>query len=144
MQSVQAVCSREDIQESNKCSLWLSELVLAVAARLNGSATAAEGSLVLGIESSCDDTGVAVVRASDGAILGQVRLLPGPQVQHSKASFVRLFPAFALACLCSPVLQCHTAEGCTKCVRAHTVRQEGSAVLTQVRLPHRTFGHPVN
>ena len=28
-------------------------------------------SLVLGIESSCDDTGVAVVRASDGAILGQ-------------------------------------------------------------------------
>ena len=26
--------------------------------------------LVLGIESSCDDTGVAVVRASDGAILG--------------------------------------------------------------------------
>ena len=28
-------------------------------------------SLVLGIESSCDDTGVAVVRASDGVILGQ-------------------------------------------------------------------------
>ena len=27
--------------------------------------------MVLGIESSCDDTGVAVVRASDGAILGQ-------------------------------------------------------------------------
>ncbi len=26
---------------------------------------------MLGIESSCDDTGVAVVRASDGAILGQ-------------------------------------------------------------------------
>ncbi len=26
---------------------------------------------MLGIESSCDDTGVAVIRASDGAILGQ-------------------------------------------------------------------------
>ncbi len=26
---------------------------------------------MLGIESSCDDTGVAVVRASDGVILGQ-------------------------------------------------------------------------
>ncbi|BDA44870.1 tRNA N6-adenosine threonylcarbamoyltransferase [Coccomyxa sp. Obi] len=30
-----------------------------------------KGGLVLGIESSCDDTGVAVVRACDGAILGQ-------------------------------------------------------------------------
>lgn len=34
-------------------------------------AGASKGGLVLGIESSCDDTGVAVVRASDGAILGQ-------------------------------------------------------------------------
>ncbi len=33
----------------------------------------ASDALVLGIESSCDDTGVAVVRASDGAILGQAR-----------------------------------------------------------------------
>lgn len=35
---------------------------------------------MLGIESSCDDTGVAVVRASDGAILGQA--VTG-QVAHS-------------------------------------------------------------
>ena len=30
-----------------------------------------EDELVLGIESSCDDTGVAVLRVSDGKILGQ-------------------------------------------------------------------------
>ena len=35
---------------------------------------------MLGIESSCDDTGVAVVRASDGAILGQAVT---DQVAHS-------------------------------------------------------------
>ena len=27
--------------------------------------------LVLGIESSCDDTGIAILRASDSAVLGQ-------------------------------------------------------------------------
>ena len=47
--------------------------------------------LVLGIESSCDDTGVAVVRASDGAILGQavtgqVYPLPVSQAHRSYQS----------------------------------------------------------
>ena len=88
--------------------------VSAVAARLDGSAAAAEGALVLGIESSCDDTGVAVVRASDGAILGQVRLLSwptGPVPPYSAFPSLLALPCeclwgsvFAVACLQSPGL----------------------------------------
>ena len=66
---------------------------------------------MLGIESSCDDTGVAVVRASDGAILGQVRRLWLLDRVVSAASSKQLFvPASLCFCTCLPVLSCNAVS----------------------------------
>jgi hypothetical protein len=62
------------------CNVYITIISLAVWV---GAGAHSRDSLVLGIESSCDDTGVAVVRASDGTILGQA--VTG-QV-HSPATF---------------------------------------------------------
>ena len=78
--------------------------------------------LVLGIESSCDDTGVAVVRASDGAILGQAR------------------PTGAQTCWRR--LRRGSSSGGTACAaRARTERRGGArqALATQVDV-HAPFG----
>ena len=64
-------------------------------------------SLVLGIESSCDDTGVAVVRASDGAILGQAITgqvhLPYSSQRDQKIAGCQALCLLLSTCLCVSV-----------------------------------------
>ena len=61
---------------------------------------------MLGIESSCDDTGVAVIRASDGAILGQA-LAQQARVCASKLSSASSVPRSGASRLRS-----RTGRGC--------------------------------